>query len=82
VRTTPTGRVYLDVRWAGSHLVVEVDGSGHRAGLALTDDNLRQNELTLGDERVLRIDLVGLRLREADVMAQVRRGVSVDRGCV
>ena len=82
VRTTAAGRIYLDVRWAGSRLVVEIDGSGHRAGLALTDDNLRQNEVTLGDDRVLRIELVGMRLREADFMTQVRRGLQADSGCV
>ena len=82
VRTTAAGRIYLDVRWARSRLVVEIDGSGHRAGLALTDDNLRQNEVTLGDDRVLRIDLVGMRLREPDFMTQVRRGLQTDSGCV
>lgn len=82
VRTTASGRVYLDVRWAGSRLVVEVDGAGHRVGLAVTDDNLRQNDVVLGDDRVLRIDLVGMRLQEAAFMAQVRRGLATDGGCV
>ncbi len=75
LRRTALGRVYLDARWDGSRFVVEIDGAGHRVGLAVTDDNLRQNEVTLGDDRVLRIDLVGLRVHEVAFMAQVRRGV-------
>lgn len=65
IRRTTTGRVYLDVRWSNVGLVVEIDGSAHRVGLAVTDDNLRQNRLTLLGDIVLRIDLVGLRV-EAD----------------
>ncbi|GAA1899144.1 hypothetical protein [Lapillicoccus jejuensis] len=48
VRRTPTGRIYLDVAREEYGLVVEIDGSQHRQGLAVTDDNLRQNEVTLG----------------------------------
>jgi hypothetical protein len=75
LRRTALGRVYLDARWDGSRFVVEIDGAGHRVGLAVTDDNLRQNEVTLGDDRVLRIDLVGLRVHEVAFMGQVSRGV-------
>ena len=75
LRRTALGRVYLDARWAGTRFVVEIDGAGHRVGLAVTDDNLRQNEVTLGDDRVLRIDLVGLRVHEVAFMDQVRRAV-------
>ncbi len=79
VRRTTRGRIYLDVRWAGSRLVVEIDGAGHRVGLAVTDDNLRQNEVSLTGDVVLRIDLVGLRVHEASFMAQVLRGLAVRR---
>jgi hypothetical protein len=75
LRRTALGRVYLDARWKGSRFVVEIDGAGHRVGLAVTDDNLRQNEVTLGDDRVLRIDLIGLRVHEVAFMQQVRRAV-------
>ncbi len=75
LRHTALGRVYLDARWNGSRFVVEIDGAGHRVGLAVTDDNLRQNEVVLGDDRVLRIDLVGLRVHEEAFMRQVRRAV-------
>lgn len=75
LRRTARGRIYLDVRWAGSRLVVEIDGAGHRVGLSVTDDNLRQNEVSLTGDVVLRIDLVGLRVHEPAFMAQVRCGV-------
>ena len=32
----PRGRIYLDVRWAKSRLVVEIDGAQHREGLNVT----------------------------------------------
>lgn len=76
VRRTRRGRVYLDARWWASGVVVEIDGSGHRVGLAVSDDNLRQNEVTLGDDVVLRIDLVGLRVHEHQFMRQVRVGLT------
>ena len=56
------GRLCLDVRWTSIGLVVVFDGSQHRGGVALTDDYLRQNAVTLSGDVVLRIDLVGLRL--------------------
>lgn len=70
VRRGPTGRIYLDVRWACG-VVVEIDGSQHRQGLAVTDDNLRQNAVTIGGDLVLRIDLIGLRLMEGAFLDQV-----------
>ncbi len=73
VRRGPRGRIYLDVQWSDIGLVVEIDGLQHRMGLAVTDDNLRQNEVTLGADRVLRVDLVGLRLLPAAFMAQIVR---------
>ena len=73
LRHGPRGRIYLDVRWSDIGLVVEIDGSQHRMGLAVTDDNLRQNEVTLSLDRVLRIDLVGLRLLPDAFMGQIGR---------
>lgn len=70
VRRGPRGRTYLDVRWACG-LVVEIDGAGHRWGLAVSDDNLRHNFATLAGDTVLRIDTIGLRTLEEDFMAQV-----------
>jgi very-short-patch-repair endonuclease len=71
LRETPTGRVYLDVRWSEIGLVVEIDGSGHRMHLSVTDDNLRQNAAVIDGNTVLRIDLVGLRVKQDLFMDQV-----------
>ena len=64
------GRSYLDARWACG-LVAEIDGAGHRWGLAVTDDNLRQNDLVVSGDNVVRLDTLGLRLHEARFMGQV-----------
>ena len=70
---TAAGRIYLDVRWSDIGLVVEIDGGHHRQGLAVSDDNLRQNAVTLTHDVVLRYDLLLLRLRPDDVLDQVRQ---------
>ena len=75
VRQGPRGRIYLDVRWDDYGLVVEIDGVQHREGLAVSLDNLSRNAVALGDDRVLRIDLVGLRLCEDEFMDQVGAGL-------
>ncbi|MEW1952732.1 hypothetical protein [Terrabacter sp. NPDC080008] len=77
VRKGPRGRIYLDVRWDGRALVVEIDGAQHREGLAVSIDNLTRNAVVLTGDRVLRIDRVGLRLHEEAFMAQVALGLAV-----
>ena len=76
LRTGPRGRVYLDVRWSGLGLIVEIDGAQHRMGLALMEDNLRQNDVTLSGDVVLRIDLLGLRVAEDQFLDQVERAMA------
>jgi very-short-patch-repair endonuclease len=71
VRSTARGRIYLDVAWEDHAVVVEVDGAQHRQGLAVTADNLRRNDLALGEEIVIMIDLVGLRLETGAFLDQV-----------
>ena len=71
VRRRPGGVMYLDVAWDDIGLVVEIDGSQHSRGLAATDDSFRANVVTLGAQRVLRMTLVGLRLRPDEFMDQV-----------
>lgn len=71
VRRGPRGRVYLDVGWRESGWGVEIDGAGHRTGLAVTDDNLRQNAVVIAGTRLLRIDLLGLRVAPEAFMDQV-----------
>ena len=77
VRRGPRGRIYLDVRWDGHNLVVEIDGMQHREGLAVSVDNLSRNAVVLTGDRVLRIDRVGLRLHEDAFMDQVARGLAL-----
>jgi hypothetical protein len=68
-----TGRVYLGCEFSRYGCVVEIDGAGHTALVDQLSDALRQNELTIGTRRVLRIPLLGLRVAEAGFMGQVRR---------
>ncbi len=77
VRRTPRGRVYLDVRWGRSRLVVEIDGAHHGEGLTLIADHLRQNEVALTRDIVLRISLLGLRLAEDAFLDQVGRALQM-----
>ncbi len=74
----PRGRIYLDVRWDGYALVVEIDGVQHREGMQVSADNLSRNEVTLREDKVLRFDLLSLRLEVDLVMDQVARGL----GCL
>ena len=70
------GRVYLDVRWHGRELVVEVDGGHHALALNTVADALRQNEVVLTGSRVLRLPVLGLRLEADAFMDQVARGLA------
>lgn len=74
VRHGGRGRIYLDVRWDCCGLVVEIDGAQHREGLNVMLDNLRQNDLVLTGDRVLRIDVIGLRLEPDRFLDQVAAG--------
>jgi len=71
VRTGPGGRCYLDVSFDDYGVVVEIDGGQHLWGLASVADALRQNDLVVGGEVVLRIPLVGLRVDPARFLEQV-----------
>ena len=73
VRSLPDGRVYLDVAWDDIGLVVEIDGGHHALALNAVADALRQNEVVLGAERVLRIPVLGLRLDANAFLNQVVR---------
>ncbi len=74
VRTGPGGRIYLDVAWEDIGLVVEIDGGHHVLALSPVDDALRQNEVTLSTDMVLRIPVLGLRLDPDPFLDQVVRG--------
>ncbi|WP_332661954.1 hypothetical protein [Aeromicrobium sp.] len=76
VRKTSRGRAYLDVYWRAFRLVVEIDGIHHLKVPAIVSDALRQNDLTLAADRVLRIPLLGLRIAEQQFMEQIRTGLA------
>jgi hypothetical protein len=75
VRKTSNGRAYLDVYWRAFRLVVEIDGIHHLKAPAVVADALRQNDLSLTADKVLRILLLGLRVAEQQFMEQVRTGL-------
>jgi very-short-patch-repair endonuclease len=75
IRRGKDGRYYLDVCWDTFGLVVEVDGIHHTWATSVVPDALRQNEVVLGDARVLRLPLLGLRVAADDFFDQVERGL-------
>lgn len=75
VRETAGGRIYLDVGWAEYALAVEIDGAQHQEKLAVMEDHLRQNDVVLHGDRVLRINIIGLRLETDRFLDQVARGL-------
>ncbi|MGA8047868.1 MAG: hypothetical protein WCA30_16540 [Dermatophilaceae bacterium] len=79
VRDMPNGRVYLDVRWDDLGLVVEIDGGHHAMALMPVDDALRQNDVVLTGDTVLRIPILGLRLQPDRFLDQIERGIQMLR---
>ena len=77
VRETPAGRIYLDLAWEDIGLVVEVDGGHHLLALNPVDDALRQNDIALAGDLVLRIPLVGLRLAPERFLNQLVRAHAI-----
>ncbi len=72
-RRLPSGRVYLDVYWDEYGVVLEIEGAHHLlAGVAI-DDSLRQNELTIEHDRVLRIPVLGLHVAADELFDQLER---------
>lgn len=67
----PGGRYYLDVCWEQWRLAVEIDGRHHESVQASIPDALRQNAVSNGGIRVLRIPLLGLRVSPDDFLDQV-----------
>lgn len=74
VREDSRGRVYLDVRFRCG-LVCEIDGVQHDFALQPTADRIRQNEVTLSSDKVLRYTNIGLRLDPDVFLDQVERGL-------
>ncbi|MDT4941311.1 MAG: hypothetical protein QOJ34_1400 [Pseudonocardiales bacterium] len=79
VRIEKSGRRrYVDATWltrSGRRLAVEVDGALHLASSRWWDDQLRQNELVLSGDLLLRFPSVVLRHDAPLVTSQLRRGL-------
>ena len=75
VRKGRNGRYYLDVYWEQWRVVVEIDGLHHAWAQNVVQDALRQNDITLGDCRVLRLPLLGLRVAPDEFFAQIEQAL-------
>ena len=73
-----TRRRYLDAAWIrrdGRRVVAEVDEALHLAPRRWWDDQLRQNEIVLQDDLLLRFPSVVLRHEQPTVVAQLSRAL-------
>lgn len=71
VRPGPHGKHILDARWEAYRVVVEVDGIHHLHATQVVEDALRQNDVTLTGDLVLRLPLLGLRVAPDEFFAQI-----------
>lgn len=74
------GRYYLDVYWDEWGVVVEIDGVQHSWASNVVGDALRQNDVTLQADLVLRLPLLGLRVAADEFFAQILVALR-SRGC-
>lgn len=71
-RTDASGRIrYLDAYWRRWRLHVEVDGAHHMDATQWADDMLRQNQVWIGGDRILRFSAALIRDRPALVAGQL-----------
>ena len=75
LRRDRSKRYYLDLYWADFRLVLEIDGIHHAWADNVVGYALRQNALALTGDTVLRLPLLGLRLRPDDFFAQVEQAL-------
>lgn len=71
----PSGHYRLDARWEAARLTVEIDGAHHYVGEVPMADALRQNDITITGETVLRIPRLALRVDPDPYFAQIRRAL-------
>ncbi len=76
LRQGARGRWYLDASWEDFGISVEIEGAHHDAPEGVLDDTLRQNELTIRLDRVLRIPVLGLRACPEAYLDQLRRALT------
>ena len=72
-RRGPDGVFHLDSAWSAYDAVVEIEGLHHLEAAQAMADASRQNELTIGNDRVVRIPVIGLRVDPDHYMTQVAR---------
>ena len=75
LRQDGRNRYYLDLHWPDFRLVVEIDGIHHAWAENVVGDALRQNAVVLAGDTVLRLPLLGLRLRPDDFFAQIEQAL-------
>ena len=76
-RTDAAGRVrYLDAHWKRWRLHVEVDGSHHLDVEQWADDMLRQNQIWISGDRILRFPAAVIRSRPAQVAGQLHAALT------
>ncbi|MGH3423844.1 MAG: hypothetical protein ACRDO8_03890, partial [Nocardioidaceae bacterium] len=71
VRKGRGGRVYLDVRWTRWGVVAEIEGIQHEWASAQIPDTLRQNDVTIDGDALLRVPVLGFRDRPDPYLDQV-----------
>ena len=72
-RVTSDGIAFLDVEWAEYDVIVEIEGVHHQEADRALADAVRQNELTIDRDHVLRIPVLGLHTDPELFMHQVIR---------
>jgi very-short-patch-repair endonuclease len=80
VRKGRNGHYYLDVAWEQWGVVVEIDGVHHSWATHVVHDALRQNDVALQDQLVLRLPLLGFRVARDSFFEQIEEAL-VARGC-
>lgn len=81
LRRGRNGKYYLDVYWDRWRVVAEIDGIQHSWAQNIVGDAIRQNDVSLQGNTVLRVPLLGLRLCPDDFFAQIEEAL-VTAGCV
>ncbi|MEU4236596.1 DUF559 domain-containing protein [Actinoplanes sp. NPDC026619] len=72
-RTDASGRTrFVDAHWPDARLLVEVDGSHHMQVVHWEADMLRQNEIWISGDRILRFPATLVRSSPLAVAAQIR----------
>jgi very-short-patch-repair endonuclease len=75
VRGGARGTFFLDARWARFGVVLEIDGIHHVHATQVVGDALRQNDVVLDGDLVLRLPLLGLRVSPDAFFAQLTQAL-------